>query len=430
MGAKTFNGGVHPKDWKSFSKESKIEQLPLPKTVQIHMSQHIGKPAKPIVKVGSSVLTGELIGQIDGQISSNIHSSISGKVKKIDFYPNPSGIRGLAVDIESDEKDEWIELSDDKNFIDLPKDEIIKRIKAAGVCGMGGAGFPTHFKLLANDIDTLILNGVECEPYITSDYRLMVENPTEIVQGMLLFMKVLSVKNGFIGIEKNKPKAIAILKKEVRDIPNIKVVPLQLKYPQGAEKQLIYACTKRKVPNKGGLPSNVGVVVQNVGTALATYEAVRYKKPLIERIVTITGPIVRKPKNIKARIGTNLSVLLDFSGGVVDEIGKIISGGPMMGVAIPSSLVSISKTTSSMIFLDKSFINKKSEHTCIRCGRCIDVCPLNLLPSRMANASKYAMWKEADECGANDCMLCGCCSYVCPSHIQIVQWISIAREEL
>lgn len=430
MRLKTFFGGVHPKDWKYLAKDSATKVMPLPKVVLIDLAQHIGAPSKPIVKVGQTVLSGELIAQKQGAVSCNIHSSISGTVKKIGTSINTSGKISPSITIESDGLDKWVDLTDDKKYLSLSNQEIMNRIVETGLCGMGGAGFPTHIKLTAKGVDTLILNGVECEPFITSDYRLMIENSCEIVFGMEILMKILNVKRGFIGIEQNKPKAIKIMKKATKDYKNIKVVPLKLKYPQGAEKPLIKACTKREVPIKGGLPADVNVVVQNVATAFSVYQGVRYKKPLIERIVTISGTPVRRPRNIWVRVGTQISELLEYCGGTIDSVDKIISGGPMMGVSIPSNEGSISKTTSSILYLTKDQNNQKPEHTCIRCGRCIDVCPLFLLPSRMANASKHEKWAEALDCGAKECMLCGCCSYVCPSNIKIVQWISVARDAL
>ena len=430
MGLKTFFGGVHPKDSKAFCKDVFIETMPPPKLVKIHLSQHIGRPAKPIVKVGQQVLAGELIGEAQSAVSCNIHSSVSGKVKKIGLSQNSAGIKSQAIFIESDNLDKSLDFPENTNYIHLPKEELLKRIVDGGICGMGGAGFPAHIKLASKNINTLILNGVECEPFINADYRLMIEKPDEIVNGMRVFMKILGCKKGYIGIEANKPEAIKIMKKSVKHFKEIKVVGLKLKYPQGAEKPLIYACTKREVPTDGGLPGDVGVVVQNVATSYAAYEAVRYKKPLYERVLSVSGVAVRKPMNILARVGTSMSDVVEFARGTIKDVGKIISGGPMMGVAIPDLECSISKTTSSILLFDTKQAKELPEHTCIHCGRCIDVCPLLLLPSRMANASKHSVWKVAKSCGAQECMLCGCCSYVCPSHIKLVQWISIAKKEL
>lgn len=433
MGMKTFKGGIHSHDFKELSKKASIEILPLPEKVVIPLSQHIGTPAKPVVKTGDEVKTGQLIAEQAGFISIPMHSSVSGKVKKIGRYPHPGGSMVQAIEIESDGKDEWVELEEDKNFDNLSKEEIINRIKNAGVCGMGGAGFPTYVKLSPppdKKIDTVILNGVECEPFLTADYRLMLERPEEIVAGLKVMMKVVGAEKGIIGIEANKPDAVDLFRKILDNEPGITVDALQLKYPQGAEKQLIYALTKRKVPNKGGLPMAVGVVVSNVGTAVAVYEAVKFKKPLVERITTMTGTIVRNPKNLQVRIGTLFDKMLDFCGGTDSEVEKIISGGPMMGFAISTLETPVCKTSSGVILFNKKEAFEDREHTCIRCGGCVDVCPMNLLPSLIANAVKYSDWELAEKANVMDCMKCGCCSFVCPSRIKLIQWIDIGKNKI
>lgn len=430
MGTKTFPGGIHPDDAKVYAKKSKIETFANPDKVIIPLSQHIGAPSEPIVKIGDNVKTGQQISKAKGFVSIPMHASISGKITRIKKFPHPSGTIQKAVQITNDGKDEWIDLIDDKKYMDLTAEEMKKRISTAGICGMGGAGFPTHVKLSPpkdKPIDTVILNGVECEPYLTADYRLMLEKAEKIIIGLKIIMKIVQAKEGIIGIEANKPDAIKKMKKLVKNEKNIKVTSLKVKYPQGAEKQLIYAATKRKVPNKGGLPMEVGVVVQNVGTSIAIYEAVRFKKPLIERVITISGKIVRKPKNIKARIGTLFSFLLDKCGGTKEDIGKIISGGPMMGFAIPTLDTPMAKTSSGLLLFNKEEAQKDEEKTCLRCGRCVDVCPMDLVPSLIAHNARYEDWEMAEKYGAMDCMKCGSCAYVCPSHIKLIQWIDISK---
>lgn len=430
MNLKTFPGGVHPHDFKHFSKNSPITELPLPERVVIPLSQHIGAPSNPVVKVGDEVLTGQLIAEPGGFVSIPQHASISGKVTKIDVFPHPVGTSQMAIEITSNGEDKWIELTDDSDYMNLPTQEMKERIKNAGICGMGGAGFPTHVKLSPPEdkpIDTVILNGVECEPFLTSDYRLMLQCGEDILKGLKIIMKILSAKQGFIGIEVNKPDAIEIMEKLTAGESNISVVALKLRYPQGAEKQLIYAATGRKVPNRGGLPMAVKVVVQNVGTAVAIYEAVRYKKPLIDRVIAITGSIIARPSNLKARIGTPFSRLVEFCGGTTGEVGKIISGGPMMGFAIPNLDAPMTKGSSGLVLFDKKEAHILEEQTCLRCGRCVDVCPLNLFPSLIAQAVKVKDFETADKAGMTDCMKCGSCAYVCPSHIRLVQWIDTGK---
>lgn len=430
MGNRTFPGGIHPPDAKKYSKDSKISNMPLPAKVIIPLSQHIGAPAKPVVKIGDEVKTGQLIAEAGGFVSIPMHASISGKITKLAKFPHPTGTMQQAIEITGNGEDNWVDLIDETNYQELSADEIKERIAAAGICGMGGAGFPTHVKLSPPEdkpIDTVILNGVECEPYLTADYRLMLERPEDIIAGLRLIMKVVGAEKGVIGIESNKPDAVKLFNKLLKADKNIKVVGLKLKYPQGAEKQLIYAATGRKVPNQGGLPMAVGTVVQNVGTAVAIYEAVRFKKPLMERVITVTGKIVKEPKNINARIGTLCSALLDFCDGTTAEIGKVVSGGPMMGFALFTLDTPIGKGSSGLLILNKKEAAKDEESICLRCGRCVDICPMNLVPSLIASNVRYDDIEAAEKYGAMDCMKCGSCAYVCPSHIKLIQWIDIAK---
>ncbi len=429
MRLKTFPGGVHPHDHKHYSAAAPIAKQPLPARVVIPLSQHIGAPSVPVVKVGDEVKTGQLIAEPGGFVSIPQHASISGKVTRIDCFPHPAGATCTAIEISGDGADTWVDLADDVDFLALDPQELKQRVADAGICGMGGAGFPTSVKLSPpadKPIDTVILNGVECEPYLTSDYRLMLEKAPQIVSGLKILLRILGAKQGCIGIEANKPEAIALLGKLTASEPDITVVPLKLQYPQGAEKQLIYAATRRKVP-AGGLPMAVGVVVQNVGTAFAVYEAARYRKPLVERVIAVTGGIVREPKNLLARIGTPLSELVDFCGGTTAETGKIISGGPMMGFALPSLEAPVAKGSSGLVLFSRAEAKGLEEHNCLRCARCVDVCPMNLLPSLIAQAVKAGDLDLALQCGLEDCMKCGSCAYVCPAHIRLVQWIDTGK---
>ncbi len=429
MQLRTFPGGVHPHDEKHYSASAPITKAPLPAKVTIHLSQHIGAPSTPVVAVGDEVKTGQLIAEASGFVSLNQHASISGKVTAIDRFPHPCGTTSLAIQITGDGKDEWVDMVDDVDYMNLTPAEMKARIADAGICGMGGAGFPTHVKLSPPEdkpIDTVILNGVECEPYLTSDYRLMLEHAELIVIGLKLLMKIVNAKKGVIGIEANKPAAIDIMQKLLKNESNLEVVGLKLRYPQGAEKQLIYAATKRKVP-AGGLPMAVGVVVQNVGTAYAVYEAVRYRKPLINRIITITGAPVSKPSNLKARIGIPFSELVDFCGGTTMPVGKVISGGPMMGFALPSLDATMGKGSSGLVLMNEKEARLLEEKNCLRCARCVDVCPMNLLPSTIAAAVKYKNLDMAVNAGLNDCMKCGSCAFVCPAQIRLVQWIDTGK---
>jgi electron transport complex protein RnfC len=386
-----------------------------------------------VVKIGDEVKTGQVISEAGGFVSIPMHASITGKVTKIASYPHPTGTTQMAVEITGNGEDNWVELTDDANYMDLGTDEMKARIAAAGICGMGGAGFPTHVKLsppAEKPIDTVVLNGVECEPFLTADYRIMLEQADDIIKGLEIIMKITGAKQGVIGIEANKPDAIKLLEQKTASLAGISVVGCKLRYPQGAEKQLIYAATRRRVPNKGGLPMDVGVVVQNVGTAIAIYEAVRYRKPLIERVITITGKIVKNPKNLKARVGTYYGELLQYCGGTTAEIGKVISGGPMMGFAIPTLDTPMTKGSSGLLIFNAEEAHKDEEHTCLRCARCVDICPMNLAPSLIASSVKYQDWDSAEKYGVMDCIKCGSCAYVCPSHIKLIQWIDIGKMEV
>ncbi|HQQ67220.1 MAG TPA: electron transport complex subunit RsxC [Candidatus Cloacimonadota bacterium] len=429
MRLKTFPGGIHPHDEKHYSAAAPITIFPTPQRVIIHLSQHIGAPSTPIVEVGDVVRKGQKIAEASGFVSIPQHASISGKVSKIGKFLHPTGIMAMGIEITQDGSEDALELIDDPGYMELEVAELKRRVSEAGICGMGGAGFPSIVKLSPPEdkpIDTVILNGVECEPFLTSDYRLMMERAEDIIQGLKLIMKIVNAKKGMIGIEANKPDAIQKMEQLLAKESNLEVVGLKMQYPQGAEKQLIYAATKRKVP-AGGLPMAVGVVVQNVGTALAIYEAIRYQKPLIDRIISVTGSPVAKPMNLLAPIGTLYSELVDFCGGTKESVGKAISGGPMMGFALPSLDAGMTKGSSGLVLFGEKDARSMEEHTCLRCARCVDVCPMNLVPSIIANAVKYKDLDLAVEAGLNDCIKCGSCAYVCPAQIRLVQYIDTGK---
>ncbi|VAW22087.1 Electron transport complex protein RnfC [hydrothermal vent metagenome] len=429
---KTFKpGGIHPAENKLSAKEA-IKVPGIPKTVFIPVAQHIGAPSVPVVKRGDTVKVGQLIAKSGGFVSANTHSSVSGKVKKIDTIPDSSGYRkqGIVIDVEGDEWEESIDTSENLvGQFDLTPEEIINAITQAGVVGLGGATFPTHVKLMppkGMKAEVLIVNGVECEPYLTSDHRLMLEKADEILVGTRLLMKAMKVDKAYIGIENNKPDAIQLLRQKIQGGTHIEIVALKVRYPQGGEKQLIKAITGKEVPS-GGLPIAVGAVVSNVGTAFAVYEAVQKKKPLVERVVTVTGKSVGKPSNFKARIGTPVSVLVNAAGGTPEDTGKIISGGPMMGKAIANLDVPVTKGTSGILLMKSSESKRKKTISCIRCSRCVSVCPMGLEPYLLQTVSEKQMWGPAEEGNIMDCIECGSCSYTCPSNRPLLDYIRLGK---
>ncbi len=428
---KTFKmGGVHPPENK-ISANSPIEVLPLPETVTIPISQHIGVPSQILVQKNDKVKVGTLIAKQNGFVSANIHSSVSGTVQKIEEVFDTSGYRRMAVVI-SVEGDEWEESID--RTTDLKKDydtsiDIIQKIAEAGIVGLGGATFPAHVKLTVpqgKKAEILIINGVECEPYLTSDHRLMLERDNEIMIGTSILMKALNVSEAAIGIENNKPDAIKKLTETAKNYPGIKVVPLKVKYPQGAEKQLIKAIINREVPS-GKLPIEVGAVVQNIGTAYAVYEAVVKNKPLIERVVTITGKSLEKPSNLLVRIGTPVQKLIDFAGGIDENATKVISGGPMMGKAISNLDIPVTKGTSGIVVLSKKEGYRKEQNNCIRCARCVSVCPMGLEPYLLMTFAENQMWDKAENDKVMDCIECGSCSFTCPSNRPLLDYIRLGK---
>lgn len=429
---KFFKGGVHPRDNKKYTSEKTIENSLIPEKVIIPVRQHIGAPCTPLVKKGDRVKKGQVIADSDAFVSGPIHSSISGTVVDVGDYIHGVFGKSLAIVIENDKLDQWedgIPLKRDWNTLSV--DEIKTIIRKAGIVGMGGATFPTHVKLSPpsdKKVDTFILNGAECEPYLTADYRMMLEYTDKVVNGVLIVMKILGVDKAYVGIEDNKPKAIEAMKRAFRETA-VQVVELPTRYPQGGEKMLIKAITKKEVPS-GALPADVGVVVQNVGTVIAISDAVINGIPLIERVTTVSGDAVREPKNISLRVGTTFKQAVDFCGGLKEKPEKIIMGGPMMGIAQFSLDTPIIKGTSGILALTDKAINESEQSPCIRCGRCIEACPMGLNPSRLSILGERNLYKEAKEDNnLMDCIECGSCVYTCPAKRNIVQYIKYLKKE-
>jgi electron transport complex protein RnfC len=428
MKLKTFPGGVHPHDNKEWSAHKAIEACPLPEELVIPLSQHIGAPAEVCVSPGDRVKKGQMIGAAKGFVSVPVHASSSGEVIAVEPRLHPSGKPLPAVVIRPDGEDAWDEGLSGAAPEDLTAEELRDRIRNAGIVGMGGATFPTHVKLAPppeKSVDTLILNGVECEPFLTADHRLMVEETEKVRDGILILKRVLGVEKVRVGIEANKPDALRAMQ-ETCSAAGIEVDALEVKYPQGAEKQLILALTGREVPS-GGLPMDAGVVVQNVGTAAAVADAVLRGRSLIERIVTVTGSAVTEPKNLRVRLGTPLSRLVEQCGGLKGEPAKIIMGGPMMGLTQLSLEIPVIRGTSGLLLFREGDLALAPEGPCIRCGRCVRVCPARILPTSIAAYARIDLIEEAEEFGAMDCIECGCCTYTCPAAIPLVQAIRYAK---
>lgn len=429
---KTFTiGGVHPPENK-LSAGEKIKVLPVPEQVIIPLGQHIGAPATPVVQKGEVVKAGQLIAQASGFVSANIHSSVSGTVTAIDSITDASGLSKPAITIKV-EGDEWMPEIDRtekmEHNLTLTKEEVIKTIAAAGIVGMGGATFPTQVKLTpppGNKAEVLIINGVECEPYLTADHRIMLEKAEEIIIGVQILMKAIDVKKAVIGIENNKKDAIERLQNIAGKVLGVEICPLKVSYPQGGEKQLIKATIDREVPS-GGLPIAVGAVVQNVGTALAVYEAVMKHKPLFERIVTITGKSVKNPGNYLCRIGTPISKLIEAAGGVPEDTSKIIGGGPMMGRAMVNIDSPVMKGTSGVLLINEKEAGRKPVRNCIRCSKCVSVCPMGLEPYLLAKLSQFDKLEEMETEKVMDCIECGSCSFTCPSTRPLLDYIRLGK---
>lgn len=428
----SFKGGIHPPDFKEITKSKNIINLPAPDILTFPLLQHTGAPASPCIAVGDSVLMGQKIAEASGNISANVHSSVSGKVLDIKPVLHYTGQLVESIVIENDRLDTPIVDLKKFDYNNLLPEDIINIVKEAGIVGMGGAAFPTHIKLSPpqdKKIDSLIINGAECEPYLTADYRLMMEYPQDIILGLKILMKIFSLKSSYIAVELNKPEAISLLNECLKDENDteIKIVPLAAKYPQGSEKQLIYSVVKKRVP-KGKLPMDVGAVVINIATCAEIARAVRDGMPLIKRIVTVAGDCIANPSNFYVRIGTPVSYLLEKCGGFTKDAEKIIMGGPMMGTALSSVDVAVVKGTSGILALSEDFSDiLYTDETCLRCGKCVNVCPMNLLPNvlkKNANADNFEMLEKLN---INECIECGSCSYICPAHQHPVQSIRTGK---
>jgi len=430
----TFKGGVHPSHCKGQTAHLPIEDFPAPAVAVIPLSQHIGAPAKALVGKGDRVLVGQLIGEPGGNVSAAVHSSVSGTVRSVGLFPHPSGRLINAVEIENDGTDESVEFEPVEGpWREAAPGELIQKIAAAGIVGMGGATFPTHIKLSPptnKPIDTLIINGAECEPYLTDDHRIMLERTEDILTGALILKKILGAKNAFFGIEDNKQDAINAIYDRVNGsrFDGITLAVLKSKYPQGGEKSLITAVTKRKVPS-GGLPMDVGCVVQNVSTALAVYEAVIEGRPLYRRVVSVMGANVKSPKNLMVRIGTPVSTILDACGVDIPAAKKIIMGGPMMGTALSDLDVPIIKSSAALLVLDQ-ITDAVRRYPCINCGMCVNACPIRLIPSRLAKFVEKDNLEDAAAWNLMDCMECGSCTYSCPAKINLVQFFRLGKMKI
>ena len=430
---KTFRiGGVHPAENK-LSAGKAIETLGLPKQAVFPLSQHIGAPALPLVKKGDVVKVGTKIAEAGGFVSAPIFSSVSGKVNKVDSVIDASGYRKPAIFIDV-EGDEWEETIDRSNVLEakceLTPEEIVTKIKNAGIVGMGGACFPTHVKLTPPPgcrAECVIINAVECEPYLTADHRLMLEKTDEILVGVSILMRAAKVTKAYIGIENNKPDAIQRMTEKAAQYPGIEIVPLKVKYPQGGEKQLIDAIIGRQVPAPPAIPIHVGAVVQNVGTAYAVYEAVQKNKPLFERVVTVTGKSLKNPSNFLTRMGTPMSQLIEAAGGLPEDTGKVIGGGPMMGKALANTEVPICKGSSGVLLMNDQEARRAEPQPCIRCAKCVGVCPMGLEPFLLATCSAKGDWERVEHEMIMSCIECGSCQFTCPSHRPMLDYIRLGK---
>lgn len=436
MNIRTFRiGGIHPEENK-ITAEMATKVAALPKQAIFPLSQHIGAPTKPVVAKGDKVKVGTLIAEAGGFVSAPIYSSVSGTVFKVDTAIDATGYRvpAIIINVEGDEWEESIDRSDKLETLDahpeLTPEEIVERIKVAGVTGMGGAGFPTFIKLCpppTAKAECVIINAVECEPYITSDYRLMMEHADEVLVGLDLLMKAAKVEKGYIGIETNKPQAIELLTQKTANNPRIEVVPLKQRYPQGGEKQLVDAVIRRQVPAPPAIPVNVGAIVQNVGTAFAVYQAVMKRKPLFERYTTVTGKRLANPGNFLVRMGTPMKDLIEACGGMPEGNNKLLAGGPMMGKALTTVDVPVCKGTNSVTIISEEEAVRKPAQPCIRCAKCVSVCPMGLEPFLLATASAMHNWERVEAEDITSCIECGSCQFTCPSHRPILDNVRLGK---
>ena len=431
---KTFPmGGVHPSENK-LSSAKPIEVLPLPEVVNIPLAQHIGAPAVAKVAKGDKVLTGQLIAEAGSFMSANIHAPISGTVTAVDMVANGQGLRQMMITIKR-EGDEWAEGIDRSDKLvkecSLSAQEIIAKIKEAGIVGMGGATFPTHVKLsipAGKKAECVIINGVECEPYLTSDHRTMLEHGEELVVGVTILMKAVGVDKAYIGIENNKPDAIAHLSKIAAQYKGIEVVPLKVRYPQGGEKQLIAAVTGRQVPPPPALPIDVGAVVCNASTTFAVYQAVQKGMPLIQRVVTITGKNLKEPKNLLTRMGTPISALIAAAGGLPENAGKVINGGPMMGRAMVNLDSPVTKGCSGITVMSEKDARRREASQCIKCAKCVAACPMGLEPYFLSKMTQKKNWDELEARMITSCIECGCCQSTCPAYLPLLDWVRLGKQ--
>jgi electron transport complex protein RnfC len=437
MAGLTFlKGGIHPEEHKELTEHLEIEVMPPPDQVVLPLSMHFGAPAQPLVKKKQEVQEGEVIATVEKALGAPIHSSVTGVVKTIEPRPHPIMVRCDAVVIERDpeapprqyESEDWTKLT---------REQLLARVKDAGIVGLGGAGFPTFVKLSpppTAKVDTLILNGAECEPYLTTDHRIMLEDTEKVVEGAKILLKILGIKQAIIGIELNKTDAINAMNSAVKFAKGpldlkVSVRGMEVKYPQGSEKQLILSLTGRSVPG-GGLPFDVGVIVQNISTTLAVFEAATMNKPLYEKVVTISGRAIKRPANLKVRVGTVLSDVVDYLGGTTDDLLKIVTGGPMMGFAMSSLDVPIVKTTSGILFLGSSETDLEPHGPCIHCGWCLEACPMGLQPKEVGIFVEAGKGHLTERFGVLECFECGCCAYVCPARRPLVQFARLAKIQI
>ncbi len=430
MAVFTFRGGVHPYDGKDLSKDKPIKEILPGDTLVYPLSQHIGAPAKAIVAKGDKVLAGQMIAEAGGFVSSPVYSSVSGTVKTIEKRRTITGDMTMCIVVENDGNYEAAPPIHDMKYEDMSRDDVIGIIGKAGIVGMGGAGFPTHVKLSPKEpdkIDSIIVNCAECEPYLTSDYRKMLEEPEKLIKGLQIETALFKGAKGYLAIEDNKPDCIRLLSEKTKDIENIEVIPLKTKYPQGSERQLIYAVTKREINSKM-LPADAGCIVNNADTVIAICNAVMEGEPLTHRIVTVTGNAINDPCNFKVLTGTDYAELIDAAGGFKTDPAKIISGGPMMGFALFDLHVPVTKSSSALLCMSEDEVSRYTPSACINCGRCVDVCPSRLIPSRLADHAEHFNEEEFRKLYGMECVECGSCSYICPAKRQLVQSIKTIKK--
>jgi electron transport complex protein RnfC len=425
-------GGVHPPEFKELTENQAIETFPTPEEVEIILIQHFGAPCKPLIKKKDQVSEGDLIGEVESGLGANIHSSVTGEVKNIGVSANPVSVSSPSITIKTNPEAKPKEYTP-LEWNGLPREELLNRVKSAGIVGIGGAGFPTHVKLSPPPeakVDTLIINGAECEPYLTTDHRVMLEHPDQVIEGAKIILSILGINRCHIGIEANKMDAIEVMRKTANEASSnnfkINIDPLEVKYPQGSEKQLIESILNFRVPGFG-LPFDVGAIVQNVGTAKAIYDAVALDKPLYEKVITISGKGIERPANLRVKIGTRLSDVVSYLGGTKPGLSKVVMGGPMMGFAVSTLDFPITKTTSGVLFLTEEEVDTQTHSQCIRCGWCLDACPMGLSPNEIGIYVEAGRAEDTSQFGVFECFECGCCSFVCPAKRPLVQFVRLAK---